>query len=254
MNITLDDIEEIQRDDRTLKQLIVTIETGYSWLAAECNYAMGGHTGENEDVDIDDEEEDEETRDMKSVNRIAKGLMVVDQPLAVTDYDGVDTSFPGIEDEFTGDDDSISFDGVESKKSEEKEDEIPIKTLYRMIKQASHPDKIMRFSAEQKKQILECFHESTEHMEDENMEALVFCFVRVFLIRGEPKRITYWLWKFVSERHNQIKHHMRYLNARPYMPAIKAWKRGDKELAIRCFKYYLSTIHPDNDDSDCFDD
>ena len=251
MNITLDDIEEIQRDDRTLKQLIVTIETGYSWLAAECKYAMGGYTGEDVESDDDEEEDDEETRDIKAVNRIAKGLIVIDQPLAVTDCD-VDTSFPGVEDDYF--EETITFDGVESKKSDEKEDEIPIKTLYRMIKQASHPDKIMRFSAEQKKQILECFHESTEHMEDENMEALVFCFVRVFLIRGEPKRITYWLWKFVSERHNQIKHHMRYLNARPYMPAIKAWKRGDKELAIRCFKYYLSTLNPENDDSDCFDE
>lgn len=244
MNITLDDIEQIRRDEKTLKELIATIEEGYSFLSAQCQHAMGGHTGEDE-APVDDEELED---DLKIVDETARALMPLDQQIIKSDS-VVDTSLP----ENTEPDESIFFEGTESKKSEEKDDAIPIKTLYRMIKQASHPDKIMRFSAEQKKQILECFHESTGHMEDENVEALVFCYVRLFLIRGEPKRITYWVWKYVKERHNQVKYHTSYLLDRPYMNAIKAWKNGDIELAVRAFRYYLNS-QQDDDDDDFFND
>lgn len=225
MNINIEDLDQIRRDENTLNELIAVIEEGYSYLAGKCAYAMGG---------VHDDEDEDEDDEIEFVDNLARGLMPLEKQVITSDETDVDTDMP------EDNDDIIFFDGEKSSKKESlAKDVIPIKTLYRLIKQASHPDKIMRFSAVQKKEILDCFHESTTHMEDENLQALVFCYVRLFLIRQEPKRITYWLWQYVSERHIQILRHFNYLMARPFMDAIRAWKNGDEELAIRAFQYYL---------------
>lgn len=237
LNITLDDVKRIHEDQKALTFLIENVGTAYAALSA-----MVGHVGANFN-DTEDEDEDEfDDEDSENIKSLSKSLMVVEQEKQLDSLrSGPDLTKPEYED-------AIVFEGVKSTK--EEDNTVTLKMLYKMICQAAHPDKIMRFSAVQKKEIMDCYENAREHYEDENYEGLVLEYVTIFLIRGEPKRITYWLWKAVVERQRQIQLHFDYIMEKPFMPACQAYFKKDIPLAKRLFRDYLNSTAMD--DMDCF--
>lgn len=227
--MTLADIEEIAEDEDKLAALKLKIERGYAALCALCAHPME----DDDEAEDDDEDEDAETSDSKELISLDKALKCV--------HTGLDLSMPKKKKKKRVLD--VDGKGRASTKDDDDEDEDPAemscRLLYKKIKQASHPDKIMRFSAETKKQILECFFNAKKYYAEEDVSALILCYIRVYLLRGEAFKITPKMYQLAKERHNAILHHMNYLAARPYIKAIEALYRGEKELAKRLFNAFL---------------
>jgi hypothetical protein len=226
--MTLDDIQEIADDEDKLAALKLKIERGYAALCALCEHPME----DDDEAEDDDEDEDVETSDSKELISLDKALKCV--------HTGLDLSMPKKKKKKR----SLSVDGTgRASTKDDLEDEDPAemscRLLYKKIKQASHPDKIMRFSADIKKQILECFFNAKKYYAEEDVSALILCYIRVYLLRSEAFKITPKMYQLAKERHNAILHHMNYLAARPYIKAIEALYRGEKELAKRLFNAFL---------------
>lgn len=226
--MTLDDIQEITDDEDKLAALKIKIERGYAALCALCAHPME----DDDEAEADDDEDDAETSDSKELISLDKALKCV--------HTGLDLSMPKKKKKKR----SLSVDaGGRASTKDDAEDEDPAemscRLLFKKIKQASHPDKIMRFSAEIKQQILECFFNSKKYYAEEDVSALILCYIRVYLLRGEAFKITPKMYQLAKERHNAILHHMNYLAARPYIKAIEALYRGEKELAKRLFNAFL---------------
>jgi hypothetical protein len=233
MTISLDKFEEIKTDEENLHKFIAMLEHGYSYLSAKCMHALGG-VGDGTEEDDDSEEEVDADMDLPPDDM--RRDIILAKIGALDDFDPNKNRR----------DDNEYFEEIEYdpnnpnepvKKKEQQT--IAIDELYRMIKQLSHPDKIMKFSAEDKQKIIAIFHESTEFMEDDNLEALVFSYVKLRIIRHEPHKIPDYIESFMRERHSQILRHMAFLMQKPFTEAILAWRDGNEAWAIVLFKRYL---------------
>lgn len=233
--ISLEKFDEIKTDEANLTKFIAMLEHGYSWLSAKCMHALGG-VGDGTEEEEDESDFPEETEaDMDLPPDDMRRVIVQAKISALDDFD------PNKGRSFNDDDEELEFfEENEPKPKKEPMDEVPaMQELYRMIKQLSHPDKIMRFSAADKQLILDIFHESTEFMEDENLEALVFSYAKLLIIRHEPHRIPNYVEDFIRKRHSQILRHMAFLMQKPFTPAILEWRDGNEAWAIVLFKRYL---------------
>lgn len=236
--ISLDKFEEIKTDEANIHRFIAMLEHGYSWLSARCMHALGGVGDgiyEDEENESDFPEETEADKDLAPDDM--RRTIIKAKIEALDDFDPRKFEDPDYFDE------PIEFDEFnpdEPAPFKEPTDEAPaIADLYRKIKQLSHPDKIMRFSVADKVLIVEIFHESTEFMEDDNLEALVFCYAKLLIIRHEPHRIPDYVEEFIRKRHTQILRHMAFLMEKPFTEAILAWRDGNEAWAIVLFKRYL---------------
>lgn len=231
--ISLEKFEEIKTDEANLTGFIAMLEHGYSWLSAKCMHALGGvGDGTEEEDDADFPEETDADMDLPADDM--RRTIVLAKISALDDFD------PNKGQQFDDEEALEFFEENEPKPKKAPTDEVPaITELYRMIKQLSHPDKIMRFSAADKQLILEIFHESTEFMEDENLEALVFSYAKLLIIRHEPHRIPDYVEDFIRKRHSQILRHMAFLMQKPFTSAILEWRDGNEAWAIVLFKRYL---------------
>lgn len=234
MTLQLEKFEEIRRDEENLNKFIDMLEHGYSFLSAECKHALGGFEGDDEDEEDDDSEVDP---DMDLPTDDSRKDLTVREKIDITSFDEDDGEYFETQEQ----DEPVTFNPNNPNEPEKRKErkEIAIKELWRMIKQLSHPDKIMRFSAETKKQILAIFHESTEFHEDENVEGMVFSYVKLLILRGEPDKIPDYIEQHVNDRHRQIIRHMSHLMAKPFTPAILRWQEGDIKMAVRMFRQYL---------------
>lgn len=232
--IELEDIEEIAEDERKLETLKEQIGRGYAALCGLCKEPL-------EDADEEEDEEEDESEEHDATG--SKDLLLIDQALALYEGDLPDLEMPKPKKVFVYDPDS---DGDE-KGDEDAEMNLSCRALFKKIKQASHPDKIMRFSAETKKDILQCFHDAKLFYEEEDLAALVTCYICVHLLRNEKFKITEPMWKLVKERHHAILSHMKHISELPYVKAIQAYYRGEKELAIKLFKAYLKKKKEEKD-------
>nr|DAF93698.1 MAG TPA: hypothetical protein [Myoviridae sp. ctshb19] len=234
MTISRAKLEQIQADEETLNRFIEMLEHGYSWLSAKCMHALGGVTGEEEPEEDDEEKPDVEfdlpDEDMRRalIQIKAQDITAFDAPR----FDQDDNEY--FEEEVVVDPDNPN----EPEKRREKVD-IAIKSLYKMIKQLTHPDKLLKYSADDKVKLIAIFHESTEFMEDDNIEAMVFCYVKIRLIQNEPHKIPGYIEDYVRDRHKQILRHMANLMAKPFTQAILEWRDGNYNVAIVLFKHYL---------------
>lgn len=275
--ITFADLQQIRDDEEKLKKLTSLVHTTYATLCALCR--LDYSTMNQDDGDEDEDEDDEEitmsaSRELVVVGDLAelsdlKSLVVrksknkgidpydFDDDEGQYDDEDLDRLRAQIHDAAqrrgaeADDEDFIVFEGQKSKKG----DSIcyGLKDLFRMVRQAAHPDKIMRFSAETKAKILECFHDAKEHYADENYPAMVLCYIEIFLLRGDPRPINYFLWKYAKQRHAQIEANLRYIMEKPYMPAITSYRNGNIERAKKQFKAYWASQQDDPmDDMDCF--
>lgn len=232
--ISLEKFDEIKTDEANLTKFIAMLEHGYSWLSAKCMHALGG-VGDGSDEEEDEDFPDETEADMDLPPDDMRRTIVKAKIAALDDFD------PNKGRSFNDDGEELEFfEEHEPKPKKEPMDEVPaIAELYRKIKQLSHPDKILRFSAADKQLILEIFHESTEFMEDENLEALVFSYAKLLIIRHEPHRIPDYVEDFIRKRHSQILRHMAFLMQKPFTSAILEWRDGNEAWAIILFKRYL---------------
>lgn len=235
MTISLDKFEEIKSDEENLHKFIAMLEHGYSWLSAKCQHALGGVN--NRDEDDDEEDEEEVDADMDLPPEDMRRAIIKAKISALDDFD----PNKGRRDDNEYFEEEIEFDPDNPNEPVKKEEEanIAIAEIYRMIKQLSHPDKILRFSAADKQKIIAIFHESTEFMEDDNLEALVFSYVKLRIFRHEPHKIPDYIESFMRKRHSQILRHMAFLMEKPFTPAILEWRDGNEAWAIILFKRYL---------------
>uniref|UniRef100_A0AB39CEG5 Uncharacterized protein n=1 Tax=Pseudomonas phage HRDY3 TaxID=3236930 RepID=A0AB39CEG5_9VIRU len=236
MTISRAKLDEIEQDEENLNRFIELLERGYTYLSAKCQYAMGGI--QDQEPDDDEEEESEAEFDIEK-DMSSKELMILKQEV-LADFDR--TNFAMDDNEYFEDsnvEQGIDPDNENEPKKRREKVEIQIKELYRMIKQLSHPDKLMRYSAEAKQKIIAIFHESTEFMDDDNLEALVFCYVKLRIARNEPHKIPEYIEHYVRERHRQILRHMGFLREKPFTEAILEWHHGNEEWAIILFRQYL---------------
>jgi hypothetical protein len=236
MTISLKKFEEIKTDEENLHKFIEMLEHGYSWLSAQCEHALGG-MGDGIEEDGDDEEEVDADMDLPPED-MRRGIIKA-KIAALDDFDPNKNR----RDDNEYFEEEIEYDpnnpNEPVRKKKEEEQTIAIDEIYRMIKQLSHPDKIMRFSAADKQKIVAIFHESTEFMEDDNLEALVFSYVKLRIFRHEPHKIPDYIESFMRKRHSQILRHMAFLMEKPFTPAILEWRDGNEAWAIILFKRYL---------------
>jgi len=229
--ITNAKLEEIRVDEENLNRFIEMLEHGYSWLSARCNHALGG-VGDGEEEEAE-EEETEATFDLPPEGCTAL-MKIKGEDLKSFDRERFDE-----DDEEYFEDEVVDPNNPNEPKKREEHQKVAIGELYRMVKQLTHPDKLLRFSAIDKKKLIDIFHESTEFMEDDNLEALVFCYVKIRMIRNEPHKIPMYIESYVRERHRQILRHMGVLMNKPFTPAILEWRDGNHNFAIIMFKHYL---------------
>lgn len=263
MKLTFADLQEIRDDEAKLKELTSLVHTTYAQLCALCKLDYSTATQSDDDDEDDDEEEltlsaSRELAivgDMLQLKDISSGKGLVH----VSDLDEEDEDFQRMREAIEAAakrkqdaEDSIEFEGTKSTNNDSTV--YGMKDLFRMIRQASHPDKIMRFSANTKEKILQCFHDAKDHYADDNYPAMVLCYVEIFLLRGDPRPINYYIWKYAKERHEQILLNIRYIMQKPYMPAIQSYRQGNTKAAIILFKKYWDSLQDDPlDDMDCFD-
>lgn len=256
MKLTFADLQEIRDDEIKLKEITNIVHTTYAQLCALCKLDYSKmEQGDDDDEDDEDEANMSACRELVIAGDLlelkdlsmSKGLMnPEDMDL---DLDEEMRKIRAGQEE----NESIIFEGVESSKDDAAT--YSMKDLFRMIRQASHPDKIMRFSSTTKAKILECFHDAKEHYADDNYPAMVLCYIEIFLLRGDPRPINYYIWKYAKLRHKQIKANIEYIMAKPYMPAITAYRKGNISTAVSLFKIYWNGMQDDPlDDMDCFDE
>jgi len=229
MTISRAKLEEIRQDEENLNRFIELLEQGYSFLSAKCEHALGGI--QEEEPEETEEETTEQEFDIAEPSLTSKDLVLykAEDLTAFDRYDQDDEEYFQMPDP----------EGENEPEKKKEHEAIQIKELYRMIKQLSHPDKLMKYSAEQKQQIIAIFHESTEFMEDDNLEALVFSYVKLRIARNEPHKIPENIEHFVRERHKQILRHMAFLMQKPFTPAILEWRDGNVAFAVILFRRYL---------------
>lgn len=260
MKLTFADLQEIRDDEAQLKELTNVVHTSYAQLCALCR--LDYSTMEQGNEEDDEEEEMSASRELVAVGDLLELKdMSNRKDLAISDESDEELNRlrENIEKEMgyrterqADDEDFVEFEGVKSTKADSMT--YSIKDLFRMIRQAAHPDKIMRFSATTKEKIIECFHDAKEHFNDDNYPAMVLCYVEIYLLRNDPRPMNYYIWKYVKLRHRQIQQNMQYIMDKPYMPAIQLYRKGKIEMAKRVFKAYWETLQKDPmDDMDCFD-
>lgn len=261
MKLTFADLQEIRDDEIKLKEITGIVHTTYAQLCALCRVDYSTMKPSEDDDDEDDEEATMsacrelviagDLLELKDLS-MSKGLMnPEDMDL---DLDEEMRKIRAGQEAHANKqkEDSITFEGVESSKDDSQT--YSMKDLFRMVRQASHPDKIMRFSATTKEKIINCFHECKEHYADDNYPAMVLCYVEIFLLRSDPRPINHFIWKYVKIRHKQIKANIEFIMAKPYMPAITAYRKGQIKAACVLFKQYWESLQGDPmDDMDCFD-
>jgi hypothetical protein len=268
--LTFADLQEIRDDEAKLKELTTFVHTAYANLCALCRLDYSTMNQSDDDDDDEDEEEMSASRELVALGDLLELKdLSKSRELAIKTYredeDGDDDEEIRIMREAieaamgkrtkreADDDDAIEFEGEKITKGQSSA--FSLRDLFRMIRQASHPDKIMRFSAVTKEKILECFHDAEMHYKDDNYPGLMLCYLEIFLLRNDPRPINYYVWKYVKLRHRQILAEMQFIMDKPYMPAIKLYKVGRMDAAKRVFKAYWESLQKDPmDDMDCFDE
>lgn len=232
MTISREKFDEICADETNLTKFIAMLEHGYSWLSAKCQHALGGVNDGTEEED--EEEEGEVDAEMDLPPEDMRRAIIKAKASALDDFDPSKSREHGSEED-------LEFIENNPNEPERKAEQltVAIGDMYRMIKQLSHPDKLLKYSAVDKQKILDIFHESTEFMEDENLEALVFSYVKLRIIRHEPHKIPEYIESYVRTRHSQILRHMAFLMQKPFTPAILEWRDGNEAWAVILFKRYL---------------
>lgn len=123
------------------------------------------------------------------------------------------------------------------------DDYIDAKALRRLIRQYTHPDKLVRASAKDKVKLINYFAES----ETEDYKELVFIFCMVVVITNNRNRILPYMPKLVAQYEYEIGYRINELLNKWFAEAAILFGQGKIAEAEKVFKSHLYT------DDDCFE-
>lgn len=116
------------------------------------------------------------------------------------------------------------------------------KTYAKKIAQLTHTDKIMRFSAVTKAQLLEIFHDSQDDLADFNYSGLVYAYIHVRILRGESRHVPSELFDAVEAEYEWVNKQIQYIFKQPFVPAANAYCDGKIPLARMLFMEYIELV------------
>ena len=142
-------------------------------------------------------------------------------------------------------DDSDDFDQPSGfTQSSNKAVEFPetAKSLYKKVAQKAHPDRLMRFSATAKQNIVDEYHEAQKSYESSNVPRLALCLVKVMYYRNDSYRLLQHKAVYENVVYgylNFILDATREITSAPYMRAINLYQMGHERDAVLEFKRYM---------------
>lgn len=110
------------------------------------------------------------------------------------------------------------------------------------IAQLTHPDKLMRFSAKVKEQLLEVFHASHKDLHDHNRAGLIYGYIHVRILRGESHKVPEELYSYVEDEYNWTSNQMQFILRQKFIPAVNAYCDGNQSLAKDLFLQYIELV------------
>ena len=116
------------------------------------------------------------------------------------------------------------------------------KTYAKKIAQLTHPDKIMRFSAKTKAELLDLFHHSLTDLEDHNHAGLVYAYIHVRILRGESRHVPEELYEIVEVENEWLTKQIQHILSLKFIPAANAYCDGKIPLAKMLFMDYISNV------------
>lgn len=116
------------------------------------------------------------------------------------------------------------------------------KTYAKKIAQLTHPDKIMRFSAQTKAELLDVFHHSLKDLEDHNHAGLVYAYIHVRILRGESRHVPPELYEIVEVENEWLSKQIQHILSLKFIPAANAYCDGKIPLARMLFMDYISNV------------
>lgn len=131
------------------------------------------------------------------------------------------------------------------KRAQETVDAATIATckMYaKKIAQLTHPDKIMRFSAKTKAELLDVFHHSLHDLEDNNHAGLVYAYIHVRILRGESRHVPEELYEVVEVEYEWLNKQIRHILSLKFVPAANAYCDGKIPLARMLFMDYINHV------------
>ena len=131
------------------------------------------------------------------------------------------------------------------KRARETVDAATIETckMYaKKIAQLTHPDKIMRFSAKTKAELLDVFHQSLIDLDDNNHAGLVYAYIHVRILRGESRHVAPELYEIVEVELEWLNSQVRHMLGLKFVPAANAYCEGNIPAAKILFMDYISNV------------
>lgn len=116
------------------------------------------------------------------------------------------------------------------------------KAYAKKIAQLTHPDKIMRFSAHTKAQLLDLFHHSHEDLADNNHAGLVYAYVHIRILRGESRHVDPALFDVMEAEYNWLNQQIQFILKQKYIPAANAYCDGKIPIAKVLFLEYIEKV------------
>lgn len=110
------------------------------------------------------------------------------------------------------------------------------------IAQLTHPDKLMRFSAQTKAELLEVFHQSHKDLYDNNRAGLIYGYIHVRILRGESHKVPEELYSHVEDEYNWTSNQMQFILRQKFIPAVNAYCDGQQAMAKVLFKQYIELV------------
>lgn len=116
------------------------------------------------------------------------------------------------------------------------------KTYAKKIAQLTHPDKIMRFSAVTKAQLLDVFHDSQADLASFNYAGIVYGYIHVRILRGESRHVPSELFDAVEAEYEWVTQQIQFIFKQPFVPAANAYCDGKIPLARMLFMEYIEQV------------
>lgn len=111
---------------------------------------------------------------------------------------------------------------------------------YKKIAQLTHPDKLMRFSAKDKVQLIAILHQAKEDLVSGNISALIFHYMHVRHIRGELHKVDQKLLEHAHRQFQWLNAQLKHLLSLPFIPAVEAYASGNIQWAKILFTNFIS--------------
>lgn len=113
------------------------------------------------------------------------------------------------------------------------------KLLFRKISNATHPDKVMRYSSEIRLRLRDLFIESKEIYKNRNQDVLIAMYIRVMLVRGEQHKLDPKILEGLQRQHQVLVNHLNALAAHSLYAVLTFHHRKQIDNAKQVFSKFL---------------